>query len=133
MGCSVALNYDDALASPETGDIENRSFELPDGTIVQVPKEVRMGASEILFTGESDKNTPSICKQAIETVDFDFQQDLVRALVVTGGTSMLPGLQQRVAHELSQVLNTDLARQLRSWRTPSASTPPGSAAPCSRP
>jgi actin-related protein len=110
--CSVALNYDEALATAETGDIENRSFELPDGTIVQVPKEVRMGAPEILFSGEADKTATSICKQAIETVDFDFQQDLVRALVVTGGTSMLPGLQQRVAHELSGVLNTDLARQL---------------------
>merc|ERR1712093_456110 len=88
--CCVALNYDETVHAPDTADIENRSFELPDGTIVQVPKEVRMGAPEILFNGEL--TTPQICKQAIETVDFDFQQDLVRSLVVTGGTSMLPGL-----------------------------------------
>jgi actin-related protein len=108
--CTVALNYDEALASEDTADIESRSFELPDGTIVQVPREVRMGAPEILFN--SATSAPMICKQAIETVDFDFQQDLVRSLVVTGGSSMLPGLQQRLGQELQQALNTDLARQL---------------------
>jgi actin-related protein len=108
--CSVALEYDAEMGSPDTADIESRSFELPDGTIVQVPKEVRLGAPEILFEGET--NIPSICKQAIETVDFDFQQDLVRSLVVTGGTSMLPGLQQRLASDLQAILNTDLARQM---------------------
>merc|ERR1719263_1605867 len=108
--CYVARSYEDEIRGPDTADIESRSFELPDGTIVQVPKEIRMGGPEILFEG--DQNITSICKQAIETVDFDFQQDLVRSLVVTGGTSMLPGLQQRLASDLQAVLNTDLARQM---------------------
>merc|ERR1711865_363180 len=72
-----------------------------------------MGAPEILFSNsDPDLTIPGICKQAIDTVDFDFQQDLARSLVLAGGTSMLPGLQARVTRDLQVALGGDLGRQL---------------------
>jgi len=115
--CCVVPDYEAACQGPDPGEEEARSFELPDGTIVQVPHDIRFGAPEQLFkrdaSGAPDENSiTSICKRAIETVDVDFQQDLVRSLVVSGGTSMLPGLSSRIATELSGVISADLQRQL---------------------
>jgi len=51
---------------------------------------------------------------AINTCDLDFRLDLVRSLVVAGGTSMLPGLAPRLRSELSGLLQPqgEIARQV---------------------
>lgn len=103
--CSVALEYDAAIRGPDTCDEEGKSFELPDGNIIQVAPRIRMGAPEILFAGaDGAPSLQKICVDAINTCDLDFRQDLVRSLVVAGGTSMLPGLAPRLRKELGQML-----------------------------
>jgi len=107
--CTVALEYNEAMRRPDQSDEEARSFELPDGKIVQVGHDVRMGAPEILFSNTSDEaaSIQKICLQAIKTCDKDFQQDLIRSMVVAGGTSMLPGLASRLRHEITDLLQSD--------------------------
>jgi len=110
--CSVALEYRSTIKGPDTADEESRSFELPDGKIIRVNQQIRLGAPEVLF-GDGDPAAPSvqkICMEAINTCDLDFRQDLVRSLVVAGGTTMLPGLAPRLKKELAGVLPPDLAR-----------------------
>lgn len=112
--CSVALDYNTAMKSRDIADDESKSFELPDGNIVKVSQQIRMGAPEILF-GNQEQGTPfvqSICLEAINTCDLDFQQDLIRSLVVAGGTSMLPGFAPRLKSELSSLLPAEMARQV---------------------
>jgi len=111
--CNVAGSYHAAMKGPDTADEESKSFELPDGKIIRVSQQIRTGAPEILF-GAGDSANPSvqnICMEAINTCDLDFRQDLVRSLVVAGGTSMLPGLAPRLKSELSSLLPAELARQ----------------------
>merc|ERR1711933_627062 len=65
--------------------------------------------------GGGEQGTPSvqnICKEAIQTCDLDFQMDLIRSLVVAGGTTMLPGFAPRLKSELSSLLSGDLSRQI---------------------
>lgn len=103
--CSVALDFDAAMSGPDTSDEESRSFELPDGNIIQVGQKIRIGAPEILFSqAEGAPSLQKICLDAINTVDLDLRQDLLRSVVVAGGTSMLPGLAPRLRKELGQVL-----------------------------
>lgn len=112
--CTVAGSYFAAMKGPDASDEEAKSFELPDGKIIQVSKAIRTGSPEILF-GDGDPNNPSvqkICNEAITTCDLDFRQDLVRSLVVAGGTSMLPGLASRLKSELASTLPSELARQV---------------------
>jgi len=112
--CSVALDYNSATKGRDGTDEESKSFELPDGQIVQVSQQIRLGAPELLFGGR-DQGAPSIqkiCFEAISTVDLDFRLDLVRSLVVAGGTSMLPGLAPRLKSELSSLLPGEMARQV---------------------
>ncbi|CAK0797247.1 unnamed protein product [Prorocentrum cordatum] len=110
--CSVAL--DGRAASKARRCEESRSFELPDGKIIRVNQQIRLGAPEVLFGG-GDPNAPTvqkICMEAINTCDLDFRQDLVRSLVVAGGTTMLPGLAPRLKRELGRLLPSDLSRQV---------------------
>ncbi|CAJ1398728.1 unnamed protein product [Effrenium voratum] len=93
------------------GDEEARSFELPDGKIIQVSEKIRAGATEILFGGvEGEASMQKICLDAINTVDLDFRQDLVKSVVVAGGTSMLQNLAPRLRLELKSALASDLSR-----------------------
>jgi len=112
--CRVAPDYSSAMKGADHDDEESKSFELPDGTIIQVKKEVRTGSPEVLF-GAGDPTAQSmqkICNEAITTCDLDFRQDLVKSLVVAGGTSMLPGLAPRLRSELASTLPSELARQV---------------------
>jgi actin-related protein len=112
--CSVALDYNTAVKGRDNSDEESKSFELPDGNIVQVSQDIRYSAPELLFGGR-DQNAPSIqkiCMEAINTCDLDFRLDLVRSLVVAGGTSMLPGLAPRLRSELSSLLPGEMSKQV---------------------
>lgn len=108
--CCVALSAHHAARGVEEADEESRSFELPDGNIIQVPREVRLGAAEVLWT--QPQSMQKICMDAISTCDLDFRQDLVRSIVVAGGTSLLPGLSQRLRSEMVELLPDDLTRQV---------------------
>lgn len=107
--CSIRL-YD----RPDTSDEESRSFELPDKQIIQVDESIRLGAPEILFgnKGKSDQSIQKICLEAINTCDLDFRMDLIRSLVVAGGTTMLPGFAPRLNTELSSLLPKELGPQI---------------------
>lgn len=112
--CSIALDYNSAMKGPDAADEESKSFELPDKNIIQVGRDIRLGAPEILF-GSRDRGNQSIqkiCLDAINTCDMDFQMDLIRSLVVAGGTTMLPGFAPRLKTELSSLLPGEKARQI---------------------
>lgn len=96
--------------APDSGDEEARSFELPDGQIIQVKEKIRTGATEILFGGEGEASMQKICLDAINTVDLDFRQDLVKSVVVAGGTSMLLNLAPRLRSELKSTLASELSK-----------------------
>jgi len=112
--CTVAIDHRAAMKGADYADEEAKSFELPDGKIIQVSQQIRSGTPEVLF-GAGDPSAPSvqkICMEAINTCDLDFRQDLVRSLVVAGGTSMLPGLAPRLKSELASLLPLELSRQV---------------------
>lgn len=110
--CSISPDASYAISGPDPADEESRSFELPDGKIIEVPRAVRLGAPEVLFKTKGEPSVQKICMDAIMTCDVDFRQDLVKSLVVAGGTTLLPGLAPRLRTELSTLLPGELARQI---------------------
>jgi len=129
-------NTNDGNNKPQSADDEEaRSFELPDGTIIQVPAHVRRSACEILFNNSRDRNAKecnegvedkgethnhnnaptsiqSICLKAMQTCDVSFRNDLVRSVVVAGGTSMLKGFAPRLQLELQALVPPDMEKQV---------------------
>lgn len=113
---SYDLKLEEKLAVDTTVLVE--SYTLPDGRIVRVGSE-RYEAPECLFQPHLvDVEGPGIAESlfnAIQSCEIDVRADLYKAIVLSGGSSMYPGLPSRLEKELKQlwlaeVLKGDPAR-----------------------
>lgn len=100
------------LAQDNQGSAEDGSkpFELPDGSVLHVDKHTRTTPGEVLFKphdlGEEHPQRPTkglheYVLDAIGICDKDLQKDLCAAVVLAGGTTMMPGFLQRFQEELA--------------------------------
>jgi actin, other eukaryote len=103
--CRVALDFAAAEAAPEEPAAE---FELPDGVVMHVGRE-RYQCPEALFApglmGHHD--TPGVhalLAATVERCDVDVRRDLYDNVVLSGGTTMYPGLAARLQRELEALV-----------------------------
>lgn len=100
----VPLDYESALRGRDLINEETMSYELPGGKIIQVDKETRLKAGEILFNpsliGKSYDPVHKIALDAIHKCDSDIKQDLYNNIVLVGGTSMTNGFVERMESEI---------------------------------
>ena len=94
------------------------SYKLPDGRVIKVGRE-RFEAPEALFTPALlDKETPGLSElvfDVIQRADADVRVTLYGSIVLSGGTTMYPGLSTRLEGDvqrmhLERVLKGDAAR-----------------------
>ena len=116
--CYVAYNTqtEQKLALETTTLVE--SYTLPDGRTIRVGAE-RFEAPEALFQPhlldvEGD-GIAELLFNAIQAGDMDIRSDLYKHIVLSGGTTMYPGLPSRLEREIKQlylerVLNGDTDR-----------------------
>merc|ERR1711935_102899 len=80
-----------------------KSFELPDGNIIVIGNE-RFRCPEVLFqpnlTGLELDGIADSTFQTIMKCDIDIRKDLYANLVLSGGTTMFPGIADRVQKEV---------------------------------
>ncbi|KAF1330803.1 Actin-like protein, partial [Globisporangium splendens] len=95
-------------------DDGSKPFEFPDGTILQVDRQTRMLPGDVLYRPQDlgDEHPPMPTKQStikglheyvaesIAMCDKDLQKDLCAAVVLAGGTAMLPGFSKRIQEEI---------------------------------
>ncbi|ODV91485.1 hypothetical protein CANCADRAFT_71682 [Tortispora caseinolytica NRRL Y-17796] len=101
---SYDLKLDKHLAEETTVLVE--SYELPDGRVIRVGQE-RFEAPECLFQPDLvDVEQPGIAEMLFNTIqsaDVDVRSSLYKAIVLSGGSSMYPGLPSRLEKELKQL------------------------------
>lgn len=101
---SYDLELDHKLAEETTVLVE--SYTLPDGRTIRVGSE-RFEAPECLFQPHLvDCEQPGIAEflfQTIQNADVDVRTSLYKAIVLSGGSSMYPGLPSRLEKELKQL------------------------------
>ena len=101
---SYDLELDQRLSEDTTVLVE--SYTLPDGRIIRVGSE-RFEAPECLFQPHLvDVEQPGIAEclfNTIQSADVDVRSSLYKAIVLSGGTSMYPGLPSRLEKELKQL------------------------------
>lgn len=94
------------------------SFQLPDGRTIKVGSE-RFEAPECMFQPHLvDIEQPGVAEMLFETIQnaaVDIRSDLYKHIVLSGGSSMYPGLPSRLEKEMKQlyltrVLNGDPSR-----------------------
>ncbi|KAF1802766.1 actin family [Mucor lusitanicus] len=113
---SYDLELDQKLGNETTTLVE--SYELPDGRVIKVGSE-RFEAPECLFQPNLiDVEAPGMAEMLFNTIqsaDIDIRADLYKHIVLSGGSTMYPGLPSRLEKEMKQlyltnVLNGDASR-----------------------
>lgn len=101
---SYDLELDKKLSEDTTVLVE--SYTLPDGRVIRVGSE-RFEAPECLFQPHLvDVDQPGIGEMLYNTIqgaDVDVRASLYKAIVLSGGSSMYPGLPSRLEKELKQL------------------------------
>ncbi|RLI09076.1 actin, cytoplasmic 2 [Candidatus Bathyarchaeota archaeon] len=86
---------------------EPAEYTLPDGSTITLLEE-RFLAPEVLFApglvGRDEPSLPDIVFAAIMACDIDVRKPMAENIVLTGGSSLFPGLKERLEKELNTML-----------------------------
>lgn len=101
--------------------VSERSTEycLPDGNILSLEENSGTEIADMLFHTDEAKEMISVTDlafRAVSAFDVDLRRDLFNSVVITGGSSMIPGLVERVTRELA--LLTPQAYKLKIYAPP---------------
>ncbi|KAI8055165.1 actin family [Syncephalis plumigaleata] len=104
---SYDLDLDQKLANETTVLVEN--YTLPDGRVIKVGSE-RFEAPECLFQPElvdvESVGMAELLYNTIQAADIDIRSELYKHIVLSGGSTMYPGLPSRLEKEIKQLYLT---------------------------
>jgi actin beta/gamma 1 len=102
----VALDYDEELAAAAESSEKEKTYELPDGNVITIGTE-RFRCPEVLFQpsmiGKEAAGIHDTTFQTIMKCDVDIRKDLYSNVVLSGGTTMFPGIAERMTKELTSL------------------------------
>ena len=101
--CYVAIDFNEEMNKFKTSPDIEKSYELPDGSFLTVGNE-RFRAPEALFQpsllGLDIDGADETTYKSIMKCDLDIRRVLYGSIVLSGGTTMYPGIGERMTKEL---------------------------------
>lgn len=98
--CYVALDFEAEMAKYNASTQHVSSYELPDGQTINVGSQ-KFRCPEALFKpmniGKEMPGFHEITYQSILKCDVDIRKDLYSNIVMSGGTTMFPGIPERLS------------------------------------
>jgi actin-related protein len=107
----IALDFDEEVIKSQESGILEKSYELPDGNVITIGSE-RFRCPEVLFqpmmVGKECKGIHETTFDTVMACDIDIRADLFHNMVMSGGTTMFPGINERLTKEMKRLVPSSI-------------------------